>query len=77
MADGTLRWNRRRKNKNQSKADQVPCVFAGGVLQEIERLHGQWNSEALYPSLWAQENVQMTRGSSSPSASSLIEQGGI
>ena len=51
VADGTLRWNRQRANEASSGSDKVPLVFAGSVLQEIQRLHQEMTGESLYPNL--------------------------
>ncbi len=50
LADGALRWNRRRRCE-ASSSNAVPSVLAGGVLQTAEGLHRQLTGQMLYPQL--------------------------
>jgi len=41
LTDGLLRWNRERGNEAATGSEQVPSVFAGGLLSEARRLRQQ------------------------------------
>ncbi len=41
LTDGCLRWNRERGNEAATGSEQVPSVFAGGLLSEARRLRQQ------------------------------------
>ena len=51
LADGAVRWNRRRRNKASHETTTIPLVFAGGLLQAADRLHKRLSGEGLYPGL--------------------------
>jgi len=51
LADGALRWNRRRRNEAAQGTFTIPLVFAGGLLQGTDHLHQRLAGERLYPGL--------------------------
>ena len=52
LADGALRWNRRRQGEATPDMT-VPSVFAGGLLQTVDCLHRRLTGHSLYPTLAA------------------------
>ena len=51
LADGALRWNRRRRNEMAEEMSTLPLVFAGGLLQRVDHLHQRLAGSSLYPGL--------------------------
>ena len=51
LADGALRWNRKRRSEVACNTSTVPLVFAGGLLQAADHLHQRLSGENLYPGL--------------------------
>ena len=51
LADGALRWNRRRRNEATQETATVPLVFASNLLQATDRLHKRLSGEGLFPGL--------------------------
>ena len=51
LADGTLRWNRKRHNEDSFDEAATPLVFRGGLLQDVNGLHEQLVGKKLYPNL--------------------------
>jgi hypothetical protein len=49
-AEGTMRWCRKHC-QDPNRACNVPCVFSGGLLHEINNLHVQLTGHKLYQSL--------------------------
>jgi len=48
LADGALRWNRKRRNEAACNSSAVPLVFAGGLLKDVDDLHQRLAGESLY-----------------------------
>ena len=48
LADGALRWNRKRRNEAACNTSAVPLVFAGGLLKDVDDLHQRLAGESLY-----------------------------
>ena len=51
LAEGAVRWNRKRRNEATTEQTRVPNVFASGVLQLADKLHAELTDALLYPSL--------------------------
>ena len=51
LADGAVRWNRKRRNEATTKQNCTPNVFANGVLQTADELHLDLTNARLYPEL--------------------------
>jgi len=51
LADGALRWNRRRRNDAAQGIFITPPVFTGGLLQGADHLHQHLTGKKLYPGL--------------------------
>ena len=52
LADGSLRWNRKRHNESNPTA-MIPMVFASGSLQEANEIHQRLVGNRLYSQLFA------------------------
>ena len=39
VAEGTMRWNRKRHNEANFESEGIPLVFANGLLKEIDEIH--------------------------------------
>ena len=50
LADGTLRWNRKRR-RDTSTSGSTPPVFAHGALRAADDLHRRLTGHRLYPAL--------------------------
>jgi hypothetical protein len=48
ISEGTLRWNRKRKNEASDAESKVPLVFARGLLHEANSLHQRLTGNKLY-----------------------------
>jgi hypothetical protein len=51
LADGALRWNRKRCNALCPQTSATPLVFAGCLLHSADKLHQKLAGERLYPKL--------------------------
>ena len=49
ISEGTLRWNRKRRNEASGAESAVPLVFARGLLHKANSLHERLTGNKLYP----------------------------
>ena len=57
IAEGTLRWNRKRANEASGAESETPMVFARGLLHEANGLHQHLTGQKLYPAYRTSEDV--------------------
>ena len=51
LAEGKVRWNRKRCTEAISGEDEIPSVFAEGLLSNANELHQRLVGHSLYPRL--------------------------
>ena len=51
LADGALRWNRKRRNQAEDEEGAIPCVFERDLLHSVDALHEQLTGRRLYHNL--------------------------
>ena len=49
VADGTVRWNRKRDNEASASSERIPYVFATGLLTEIDDIHQRLVGRKCFP----------------------------